>query len=57
MYLVPSPNAWGSLRERGGDGHLFWIVLFAGVGLKKFRKFRYGFFMLGASIAGTNWWG
>ena len=32
MYLVPS-NAWGSLRERGGDGHLFWIVLLAGVGL------------------------
>ena len=33
------PNAWGSLRERGGgggggcDGHLFWIVLLVGVGL------------------------
>ena len=29
---MSSPNAWGSLRERGeGDGHLFWIML--GVGL------------------------
>ena len=25
------PNAWGSLKERGGDGHLFLIML--GVGL------------------------
>ena len=35
MNLVPSPNAWGLLREGGGggDGHLFWIVLLAGVGL------------------------
>ena len=24
---MSSPNAWGSLRERGGDGHLFWIML------------------------------
>ena len=30
---MPSPNVWGLLRERGGDGHLFWIVLLAGVGL------------------------
>ena len=29
---MSSPNAWGSLRERGGgDGHLFWVML--GVGL------------------------
>ena len=28
-----SPNAWGSVRERGGDGHLFWIMLLVGVGL------------------------
>ena len=34
MQPVPSPNAWGSLRERGGgDDHLFWIVLLVGVGL------------------------
>ena len=32
---MPSSNVWGSLRKgRGGcDGHLFWIVLLAGVGL------------------------
>ena len=35
IMLPVSSNAWGSLRERGGggDGHLFRIVLLAGVGL------------------------
>ena len=50
MYLVPSPDAWGSLRERGGDGHLFWIVLLAGVGLNSSGDPGLGFFMLGSSV-------
>ena len=36
MHLVPSSNAWGLLREKGGgDGHLFWIVLFVECGAKQ----------------------
>ena len=49
MYLAPSPNAWGLLRERGGvatcSGLCYlqrWAEEFRGSGL--------GFFMLGSSV-------
>ena len=30
---MPSPSAWGLLREGRGDGHLSWVLLLVGVGL------------------------
>ena len=47
---MSSPNAWGSLREKGGggcDGHLFRDVLLVGVGLNSSGDAGMGqFFML-----------
>ena len=39
--------------EGGGDGHLFWIMLLVGVGLKSSGDPGRDFFMLGVTIAGT----
>ena len=63
MQPVPSSNAWGLLKERGGgDGHLFWIMLLVGVGLNSSGDL--GKDVLAASatergqaIGGTKWVG
>ena len=55
---MPSPNTWGSLRERGGEGHLSLDVLFVGVGLNSSRLLLRAI-VTGRSLAhsGANWKG
>ena len=55
MQPVPSSNAWGLLKERGwGDGHLFWTVLFVGVGLNSSGDL--GKDVLAASATERGYW-